>query len=815
MTNHNSGVGRTEPLGVTVPLPPPPQTVSSDQAVSALSSQVVQLTAMVSEMRSRMESPGDSLMFGRPPPAPPFSIPYSPLSTGSLPVFSFTPSSAVGTQTMPTSLPFLPPGFSQTLGPSQPMSSPQFGFRDTGGSIPITTRFSQPVSQPWQFSCTEQRSTEIPPISRPQMVSASSGWGPPGPMTTFGSFQSEQQRPKVKMEPPRFDGTEVNNWIRGIQFYFYHVGTPEAQRLHYVIMLFEPAVADWIWNYCSSHEFVTWPEFLDDVRRRFDPQCYVSHVGLLKKLQQIGTVYDYQLAFEKLQTKVVGVPDHVLLDLYVASLRQPIQDEVLLHRPTSLSAAFALATQLASCRQETPQPQHSSGRRQWQPRDTRGQGQPTPQVTASQASPAAANRATFSAPRSQDSAATPIVRLSAAEKAERRCLNLCFYCPEKWVTGHVCGTRILAYMGVCEDEDDPTEYTEEAVPDEVIQADLSHLLAIEGGRQSKSLTLAGKIDSATVEVLIDTGSSHDFLHPKIAEKLHLPLTEIRPFRVYVGNGASLLCSHLCKATRLSLQGIPFSIDLHILPIHGPDVILGMEWLESLGRVTTDFSTKSIEFVKGKELIVLSGVLRAPSLLSLNSFASLMSHSAAFDLYELISVPPSTGTELPNSTDEFPADLPPVISAVLASHRGVFHLPSGLPPARKFDHRIHLLPNSKPINVRPYRYPYFQKNEIERQVRDMLDQGVIQRSHSPFSSPVLLVRKKDGTFRFCIDYRALNKATVPDHFPIPTADELFDELGAARFFTNRTFARDTTRFGCMRRIRIRQHFVHTMAISSSW
>ena len=175
-----------------------------------------------------------------------------------------------------------------------------------------------------------------------------------------------------------------------------------------------------------------------------------------------------------------------------------------------------------------------------------------------------------------------------------------------------------------------------------------------------------------------------------------------------------MCSHLCKTTRLSLQGTPFAVDLHILLVHGPDVILVMEWQESLGRVTTDFNTKSVEFVKNDKLIILSSALRAPSRLSsLNSFALLMSHSAAFELYELIESPPDSSTDSQRPEEEFPPDS---ISAILSRHQAVFRLPCGLPPVRQLDHRIHLLPNSKPINVHPYRYPYFQKNEIERQDR---------------------------------------------------------------------------------------------------
>jgi hypothetical protein len=91
-------------------------------------------------------------------------------------------------------------------------------------------------------------------------------------------------------------------------------------------------------------------------------------------------------------------------------------------------------------------------------------------------------------------------------------------------------------------------------------------------------------------------------------------------------------------------------------------------------------------------------------------------------------------------------------------------------------------DAAPVAVRLYRYPAAHKDELERQCAAMLGQGIVRRSNLVFSSPVLLVKKQDGSWRFCVDYRELNALTVKNVFSIPIIDELLDELHGARFFS---------------------------------
>ena len=127
--------------------------------------------------------------------------------------------------------------------------------------------------------------------------------------------------------------------------------------------------------------------------------------------------------------------------------------------------------------------------------------------------------------------------------------------------------------------------------------------------------------------------------------------------------------------------------------------------------------------------------------------------------------------------------PPALVALLSEFKDAFDPPQGYPPARHYDHEIPLVAGAAPVQVRPYRYPPAVKTEIERQVSEMLNSGLIQPSSSPFSSEVLLVKKKDGSFRFCVDFCQLNAITAKCKYPASVIEELLDELQGASWFSS--------------------------------
>ena len=137
------------------------------------------------------------------------------------------------------------------------------------------------------------------------------------------------------------------------------------------------------------------------------------------------------------------------------------------------------------------------------------------------------------------------------------------------------------------------------------------------------------------------------------------------------------------------------------------------------------------------------------------------------------------------------------------------LPKRLPPSRDVDHRIELVPGSIPPCLATHRMSPTELDELRRQIDDLESKHILRPSKSPFGAPVLLTKKKDGGWRFCVDYRGLNAITVKNKYPLPRVDELFDRLHGARYFSKLDL-----RSGYWQ-IRVREEDVHKTAFRSRY
>lgn len=411
----------------------------------------------------------------------------------------------------------------------------------------------------------------------------------------------------------------------------------------------------------------------------------------------------------------------------------------------------------------------------------------------------------------------------------RKAKGLCFNCDEKYSPQHKCPNKRLLLLSWDDQHNEESELPILLEPDNTEELERSlHSLSLNAMHSMAStgtMRFMGNLHGKQVHILLDGGSDESFIQPRLAHFLRLEVLPAPSFRVLIGNGQSLEVEGRVEHLHVTVQKHDLEFIAYLLPVKGAEIILGAAWLAMLGPHIADYSTRTIHFTHQSNLITLHGIHQyQPLHMSLHQLQRMQSTNAIaayFTLTPIEDTGPSTMSHQQDTYTSPPTDiqlaLPPSISSdiqhLLHQYKHIFTIPTELPPSRTCNHRIQLVPNTSPVKVRPYRYPHNHKSEIERMVKEMLQSGLIEHSTNPFSSPVLLVKKKDGTWRFCTDYRALNAITIKDAFPIPTVDELLDELHGAAYFPSWTFGPATTKSFCTPTTSTKLHSEHITSTSN--
>ena len=297
-------------------------------------------------------------------------------------------------------------------------------------------------------------------------------------------------------------------------------------------------------------------------------------------------------------------------------------------------------------------------------------------------------------------------------------------------------------------------------------------------------------NNSPVRVLIDCGAQRNLLSSHFA-KTHQVECSLKPpnqiFTLSLADGSSAGSSSL-MASGILTDGHNFEekLCLDVAPIRY-DIILGKPWLAEFNPVI-NWRTNQVSLTGSRGSVKWSAVCPDDydqMSVSAKQIDSLLRHSPAFACAAWIDSPPASSEDEEIEACSAEAhSVSPDIAQLLQDFPQVFpnDLPKDLPPSRHVDHRIRLLPAATPHAQAPYRLSTLETRELQKVITNLLELGHIRPSTSPWGAPVLFVKKKDGSLRFCVDYRMLNKRSVRNMFPIPRTDELLDRIHGSTIFS---------------------------------
>jgi len=264
----------------------------------------------------------------------------------------------------------------------------------------------------------------------------------------------------------------------------------------------------------------------------------------------------------------------------------------------------------------------------------------------------------------------------------------------------------------------------------------------------------------SVLVLFDSGASHSFISHDCVERLGLSTRDLGcELMVSIPASGQISTNLACVGCLMEVEVKRFKVNLVSLPLEGLEVILGMDWL-STNHVVLDCGRRKIVFpeTEGIELMTSGEAVK-----------EMKQGSICFVI---------VAQEKKMSTEE-------QINRISVVDEYVDVFPNEileLPPSQDIDFSIDLITGAGPVSATPYKMAPVKLAELKKHIEDLLEKKFIRPNASPWGAPVLLVKKKDGSSRLCVDYRQLNKLTIKNKYPLPGINDLLNQLRGAGVFS---------------------------------
>ncbi|XP_039787907.1 uncharacterized protein LOC120654436 [Panicum virgatum] len=632
---------------------------------------------------------------------------------------------------------------------------------------------------------------------------------------------------KVKFTIPsfhgRYDAEEYLDWEMTVEQKFASHLVPDQHRVRQATIEFKDFAIIW-WQDCAQLNIQpdSWDALKIAMRDRFVPASYKR--DMRKKLQRLDqsdmSVQEYYAELQKGMVRCGVVEDaEDKVYRFYGGLKREIHDIVDYKSFTTTNQLFQLAMlaekELQGRQQQQQQPpqSRSTTNRSYMPKSF------TPKGASTAVSPAPATTPADGKPRVQEptKSASPAARSSFGIQCHRYqgFGHVIGECPSKRT---YIATDDGGYISTSDAEDDTEDDPPSNVGLSLSVGDagsqqiciVHHVLSTQLGQADKMqrhnlFQILFVINDQRARVIIDGGSCNNLVSAVLVQKLGLATRPHKhPYHVQWLNDSGKVKVNQTARVHFSLGPYSDYADCDVVPMDACSLLLGRPWefdnddvhhgrsntytLMYKGQKITLHPMTPAEIVQTDKERLASPDVSAP--VATQPAIKLKNHNMLVTKSDLYDMDASTVCYALICKDAlFPirdiaSTLPLAVADILQAYEDVFpnELPPGLPPLRGIEHQVDLIPGASLPNRAAYRTNPEETKEIQREVQELLDCGYVRESLSPCSVPVLLVPKKDGTWRMFVDCRAINNITIRYRHPIPRLDDMLDELSGAIFFT---------------------------------